>query len=104
VCAFLAFCLYGFSTSNLSERFQNYSEMFHAKVEAFDQLQSAPVDYVVWPSFLHAKTPVEALGQVLYTYYFYFFFSSESNFIDCYDWCDYVNFKSTSCSETSRSF
>lgn len=71
--AFLAFCLYGFSASNLSERFQNYSEMFHAKVEAFDQLQSAPVDYVVWPSFLHAKTPVEALGQVLYTYYFYFF-------------------------------
>ena len=28
---------------------------------------------VIWPTLIDSKTPVEALGQVLYTYYSYFF-------------------------------
>jgi NADH-ubiquinone oxidoreductase chain 6 len=38
-----------------------------------DKFSSNKIDYVIWPTLIDSKTPVEALGQVLYTYYSYFF-------------------------------
>lgn len=71
--AILAFLKYGFSTSNFSEKFQVYSNSFFEKLSNIDKFSSNQIDYVIWPTFIDSKTPVEALGQVLYTYYSYFF-------------------------------
>lgn len=69
----LSFLMYGFTTSNFSQRFNHYSSHFFKELENLDQFTNQSVDYLIWPTFINSKTPVEALGQVLYTYYFYFF-------------------------------
>ena len=71
--AILAFLKYGFTTTNFSEKFQLYSDSFFEKLENIDKFSSNHIDYVIWPTLIDSKTPVEALGQVLYTYYSYFF-------------------------------
>ena len=69
----LAFLKYGFTTPNFSEKFQLYSDSFFEKLANIDKFSSNKIDYVIWPTLIDSKTPVEALGQVLYTYYSYFF-------------------------------
>jgi len=69
----VGFVFYGLTTKNFAQRFQEYSQHFHQELETFDQFAASSLDYVIWPIFVNSKTPVEALGQVLYTYYFYFF-------------------------------
>lgn len=69
----LAFLKYGFTTTNFSEKFQLYSDSFFEKLANIDKFSSNHIDYVIWPTLIDSKTPVEALGQVLYTYYSYFF-------------------------------
>ena len=71
--AILAFLKYGFTTPNFSEKFQLYSDSFFEKLANIDKFSSNHIDYVIWPTLIDSKTPVEALGQVLYTYYSYFF-------------------------------
>ena len=71
--AILAFLKYGFTTTNFSEKFQLYSDSFFEKLANIDKFSSNHIDYVIWPTLIDSKTPVEALGQVLYTYYSYFF-------------------------------
>ena len=71
--AILAFLKYGFTTTNFSEEFQLYSDSFFEKLANIDKFSSNHIDYVIWPTLIDSKTPVEALGQVLYTYYSYFF-------------------------------
>lgn len=71
--AILAFLKYGFTTPNFSEKFQLYSDSFFEKLANIDKFSSNKIDYVIWPTLIDSKTPVEALGQVLYTYYSYFF-------------------------------
>ena len=71
--AILAFLKYGFTTTNFSEKFQLYSDSFFEKLANTDKFSSNHIDYVIWPTLIDSKTPVEALGQVLYTYYSYFF-------------------------------
>ena len=71
--AILAFLKYGFKTTNFSEKFQLYSDSFFEKLANIDKFSSNHIDYVIWPTLIDSKTPVEALGQVLYTYYSYFF-------------------------------
>jgi NADH-ubiquinone oxidoreductase chain 6 len=71
--AVLAFLKHGFSTPNFSEKFQAYSNSFFEKLSNIDKISSNQIDYVIWPTLIDSKTPVEALGQVLYTYYSYFF-------------------------------
>ena len=71
--AILAFLKYGFTTPNFSEKFQLYSDSFFEKLANIDKFSSNNIDYVIWPTLIDSKTPVEALGQVLYTYYSYFF-------------------------------
>ena len=58
---------------NFRKRFKAYSQNFFEEIQNFDQFAPQNVDYLIWPTFINSKTPVEALGQVLYTYYFYFF-------------------------------
>ena len=71
--AILAFLKYGFTTTNFSEKFQLYSDSFFEKLANIDKFSFNHIDYVIWPTLIDSKTPVEALGQVLYTYYSYFF-------------------------------
>ena len=71
--AILAFLKYAFTTTNFSEKFQLYSDSFFEKLANIDKFSSNHIDYVIWPTLIDSKTPVEALGQVLYTYYSYFF-------------------------------
>ena len=71
--AILASLKYGFTTPNFSEKFQLYSDSFFEKLANIDKFSSNHIDYVIWPTLIDSKTPVEALGQVLYTYYSYFF-------------------------------
>ena len=71
--AILAFLKYGFTTTNFSEKFQLYSDSYFEKLANIDKFSSNHIDYVIWPTLIDSKTPVEALGQVLYTYYSYFF-------------------------------
>lgn len=35
--------------------------------------QLSPVDYVEWSFFINTVTNIQAVGQLIYTYYFYFF-------------------------------
>ncbi len=71
--AILAFLKYGFATPNFSGKFQLYSDSFFEKLANIDKFSSNKIEYVIWPTLIDSKTPVEALGQVLYTYYSYFF-------------------------------
>ena len=71
--AISGFLKYGFTTPNFSEKFQLYSDSFFEKLANIDKFSSNKIDYVIWPTLIDSKTPVEALGQVLYTYYSYFF-------------------------------
>lgn len=73
VLSLVAFFIYGLTTQNFSSRFEEYSTQFFTELKNFEEFGSSSVDYVIWPIFVESKTPVEALGQVLYTYYFYFF-------------------------------
>ena len=69
----IAFIFYGLTTAEFSQKFKAYSTSFFEEIQNLEQFAPQTVDYLIWPTFINAKTPVEALGQVLYTYYFYFF-------------------------------
>lgn len=71
--AFGAFLLYGLSTAQFFEKFATYSAIFFEKIQHLESVSSQSIEYIIWPTVMDSKTPVEALGQVLYTYYFYFF-------------------------------
>jgi NADH-ubiquinone oxidoreductase chain 6 len=77
-CIFLWHCFTLFSDSFLNlEVYKQKWAAFSTHINALDtrteQYTLAQADYVVWPEFREQATTIEALGQVVYTYYMYFF-------------------------------
>lgn len=56
-----------------SDHYAHFQQQLNAMTHAQETYTFAQVDYIVWPEKIENITTIEALGQVVYTYYAYFF-------------------------------
>jgi len=54
-------------------KYQSFSDQLQNIDQVSDKYALTHIDYTIWPSKIENITTIEALGQVVYTYYVYFF-------------------------------
>jgi len=76
--------------------------LFYDNIQAFAEYRN--LSFIDWSNTIHTVTNIQAIGNILYTYYFYFFFIIKCYFISCNDWSNCINYAKRNSYKTSTGF
>ena len=92
---FSAFFFSPWSFSQVSKQWWEHSTELQELVHQFNSLKTSEhfvvQEYILWPETIENITTIEALGQVVYTYYAFFFHCCQLYSFNCNGWGNPIN-------------